>query len=79
VGYQKVPCPVNLESVSTLCQLLDCNNNDPWDTNTVTQLYPSKNNHYNSDADSMNSSLSEQDIQQAYKDAERTSSLLTST
>jgi len=36
VGFQNIPCPVNLESSTTLCDLQDNNNsNEPWDTNSV--------------------------------------------
>ena len=43
VGCQRVPCPVNLESSNTLCELRDSqDSNEPWDTNTVTRLHKDK-------------------------------------
>ena len=40
VGFQKVPYPVNLDSSKTLCELRDINDsNEPWDTNTIKQVY----------------------------------------
>jgi hypothetical protein len=43
VGYQYLPCPVNLEEATTFDQVKDSNgSNQPWDTNTVKVLLKDK-------------------------------------